>query len=127
MSQLKIYFASNDVQVSEAPTETNAVEVTLRADLEESDSVRLYAKCDAGYKATGTTVVLTGASVARWEVAPDSTGSAGTYVAGSTGISLGEVTTAATYFWVKASSLNTESIQKDVTVRVRAEGIGEAV
>lgn len=127
MSQLKLYFASNDTQISESPSEVNAVEVTLRADLEESDSVRLYAKCDAGYKATGTTIIITGTNAAQWEIAPDNAGSAGTYVAGSTGISVGEVTASATYFWVRASALNTEAIQKDVTVKVRAEGVGEAV
>lgn len=126
-SPLKMYFASNDTLVSEAPTETNAVAFTLRADLEQSDNVRLYLKNDSGYKTTGTKVVGSGTSVARWELAPDNAGAAGTYQAANMNLDLGEVTTAPKYFWARASALSSETVEKDVSVVLEADGVAEAV
>jgi hypothetical protein len=126
-SPLKVYFASNDVLVSEAPTQTNAVSFTLRADLEQTASVRLYAKNDSGYKTTSTTVVGAGTGIARWETASDNAGSPGTYQAANVSLSLGEVTTSPTYFWVRASAVIGEAVAKDVSVTFDAEGIAEVV
>ena len=130
MSVLKMYFAEDDVQVSEQGTFTNAVAFTLRADLNEQDSVRLYAMCDAGYQATTTTVEGEGTSVARWELAPDDAGSEGTYAAAGTPLSLGTVGAGEggrVYFWARASAIDTEDIGVDNSVTLKLEGIGEAV
>jgi hypothetical protein len=127
MSVLKMYFASNDQLVSEAPTTTYAVSFTLRADLEANDSVRLYAKCDTGYQATTVTVTPEGTTATKWQLAPDVTGSAGTYEAAGDPLSLGTVTTSNTFFWAKALSTSDESIGIDTSVTLKLEGIGEAV
>ena len=125
-----MYFADNDQQVSEQGTFTHAIEFTLRADLEESDEVRLYAETDDGYEATEVTVVGEGTGVARWELAPDAAGSAGTYQAASSPLSLGTVEHGAggrVFFWARASAVDTEEIGTDDTVTLKLEGVGAAV
>ena len=46
MAYIQLFFAADDQAVSE--DQTNPVEFTLRADLNENNSVRLYAQADAG-------------------------------------------------------------------------------
>lgn len=129
MSILKMYFAATDTLVSQAPTETDAITFDLRVDLEEYEELLLYAKCDAGYKATNVTIkgagtVPAGTSVARWEIATATGpgGTHGTYVAASTGLDYVEVTTDPTFFRVKATSLDTEPHGKDNTVTIELKG-----
>ena len=126
MSILKLYKASDDSLIPASPSESNTIEFTLDPSIEESGEIRVYAKTDLGYKTTTTAVVLSGTNVARWQRAPDSSGSAGVYDAGDVSMSLGTVTNAVpVYFWVKATSLNTEGFQKDTTVTLTLTGTGE--
>jgi hypothetical protein len=130
MSVLKMYKASDNSLVSEAGQFGNAINFTLRADLEQQESVRLYAMCDTGYEATEVEVEGEGTSIARWEIAPDNDGSEGAYQAASTPLELGTVGAGVggrVYFWVRASALDTEPIGIDNTVTFKLEGIGAAV
>lgn len=124
-----MYFADDNSQVSEQGTFANPVAFTLRADLEESDEVRLYAECDTDFEATGVTVEGEGASVARWELAPDVGGSPGAYQAAATPLSLGTVGAGAenrVFFWARASAVDTEEIGVDNSVTLKLEGVGAA-
>jgi len=128
MAYIKLFFAANDVQVSEQGTFTNAVEFTLRADLEESDSVRLYALADTGYEVTTTEVIPVGTSAAKWALAPDTDGSEGTYGADGAKIELGTVgDTEKVYFWAKAKATSDEDPVNDTSVTLEATGIAGAV
>lgn len=127
MSQLKLYKASDNSLISEAPSESNAVEVVLRGDLTQSASRRLYARLDPGFKTTATNAIILGVNAGKWDIAPDVSGSAGTFVPGGDGLSLGEVTDSPKYFWVRAWAFPDEELHRDVTVTLRVEGIGEAV
>ena len=122
---IKMYFADDDTVVSEEGTFVNSIDFTLRADLEESDEVRLYVKCEDDYESTSTEVIPVGTSAARWALAPDVTGPAsGTYGDGGAKIELGTVDdTTKVYFWAKASALNTETPINDVSVTLKLEGI----
>lgn len=126
MSILKLYFNLTDELVSQAPTETDAITFDLRVDLEEADEVVLYAKCDAGYKATDVTVKATGTSVARWKMKP-STGPVGTWIPGtevpaSTGLEYAEITTEKMKFQLRANALDTEPHGKDTSVTIELKG-----
>ena len=125
-----MYFAEDNSLVSEQGTFANAIEFTLRADLEEDDEVRLYAETDDGYEAADVEVVGEGDNVARWEIAPDDGGNPGTYQPATTPLSLGTVEHGAggrVHFWVRASAVDTEEIGVDDTVTFKLEGIGAAV
>lgn len=129
MAYIKTYFASDDTQVSEAPSTTAPVEFTLRADLNESKSVRLYAMADSGYSVATTEVTPTGTSAAKWALAPDVAGSAGTYGAAGAKLTLGTVGngTGKVYFWAKASATSDETPVNDTSVTLNVAGIASAV
>jgi len=130
MSVLKMYFAADDVQVSESPSTDNAIEFTLRADQNEvGDPIRLYAKCDSDYQATDCTVEPSGATADKWELNADQGAEAPTegWADPGASIDLGTVTTSERYFWVRASAADTESIGTDTDVVLNLEGVGEDV
>jgi len=127
MAYIKLYFAEDNSVVSE--NQDNPVEFTLRADLEESDEVRLYAEADTGYSVTGVEVDPTGTSAARWRLAPDDGGSAGTYGAAGAEIALGTVGAGAggrVFFWAEASAVDTEDPINDTSVTLEVTGVAEA-
>lgn len=126
MAYIKLFFADG-TEVSPQGTFTNAIEFKLRADLEESDEIRLYAIADTGYKVTGVTASLAGTTAAKWNLAPDNTGASGTYGAAGAALTLGDVTTTKTYFWAKAKATSDETPVKDTTVTLQIEGVAEAV
>lgn len=115
--------------MSEAPSTSAPVEYELRADLNESKSVRLYAMADSGYSVADTEVTPTGANSAKWMLAPDSSGTAGAYGAAGAKIALGTVTNGAgkVYFWAKALSTSDETPVSDVSVTLVATGVAHAV
>lgn len=129
MAYIKLYKASDDSVVSEQGTFTNAIEFTLRADLNQEDSIRLYAMADAGYEVTTTTVTPTGTSAAKWALAPDNAGSAGTYETYGNPLTLGTVGNGdgKVYFWAKAKATSDETPVNDVSVTLDVEGIAGAV
>lgn len=125
---IKLYFASDDSLVSE--DSSSPVEFTLRADLEENDSVRLYAEADSGFEVTGTEVEPIGTTAAKWALAPDSGGSEGTYEANGDPLTLGTVGNGAgneVFFWARAEATDDESPTNDDTVTLDVTGIAEAV
>ena len=129
MAYIKIFKASDDSVVSEEGVFTNSIDFTLRADLEESDSIRLYAMADQGYSVGTTVVSFTGTSASKWALAPDSAGSEGTYEDAGDPLTLGTVgyDTGKVYFWAKASAADDEEPINDTSVLINVEGIAEAV
>ena len=128
MSYIKLYRASDDSQLTE--DQTNPVSYTLRADLNEEDEKRLYAQADAGYQVTGVEVNPTGTTSEKWNLAPDSSGTAGTYGADGALIELGTVGDAEgtrVYFWAKAKATDDEDPVNDDSVTLEVTGIAEAV
>ena len=128
MAYIQLFFAADDQAVSE--DQTNPVEFTLRADLNENNSVRLYAQADAGVQVTGTQVQPVGATSARWELAPDNAGSEGTYGAAGAALALGTVgpdAGSSVYFWARASAVDTEDPVNDQTVTLNVDGVAEAI
>lgn len=128
MAYIKIFFAADDVQVSEAPTTTHAVTFTLRADQNEVGSwVKLYGLADNGYVVTETTVTPTGSTEDKWQLAPDDGGNPGTPEAYGAPLDLGEVgDTTKVYFHVRAKATDDEEPVNDVTVTLEVEGIAAA-
>lgn len=125
---IKLYFASDDQLVSE--DNSNPISVTLRSDLEESEAIRVYAQADAGFSVTGVTAQPTGSTLAKWALAPDTAGSAGTYEANGASLTLGTVGAGSggrVHFWVRAEATNDETPTTDETVTIDLEGVAEAV
>lgn len=128
MAYIKMYFASDDSEVSQLGTFVNSIDFTLRADLEESEEVRLYVLADSGFQVTDTEIIPSGTSAARWKLAPDSAGSSGTYGAGAAKIELGTVGPSnKVYFWAQAEALDTEDPVNDTSVSLEVSGIAEAL
>lgn len=128
MAYIKIFFASDDSQVSEAPATENAVEFTLRADQNEVGSwIKLYALADNGYVVSDVEVTLTGTTAAKWQLAPDVAGDPGTPEAYGAPLELGEVgDTTKVYFHVRAKATDDEEPANDVTVTLVVEGVAAA-
>ena len=101
---------------------------TLRADLEETDEERLYLLADAGYVVSSVEVTPTGTTASKWQLAPDATGSAGTYGAAGAKLTVsGDVDdTNKSYFWAKASATDDETPVNDVSVTLVVTGIAAA-
>ena len=128
MTYIKLYKAEDNSEISGEGVFVNSVDFSLRADLNEDGEKRLYAQAEVGYVVKSTTVQPEGTSAARWQLAPDSEGSAGEYLAGGAELTLGQVSEGAggrEYFWVKASAVDTESPSNDTSVLLKCEGIAE--
>ncbi len=69
IAYIKLYFAIDDSEVSAAESFDNAVEFTLRADLNQTDETRLYALAETDYVVTDTTVTPTRTTAAKWALA----------------------------------------------------------
>lgn len=127
MAYIKLFRASDNSQISE--DSSSPLSFTLRADLEESEETRVYAQADSGYQVKDTEFDPTGTSAAKWALAPDDDGSAGTYGADGTKIELGTVGDgegSRVYFWVKAKATDDEDPVNDTTVTLEATGVAEA-
>ena len=129
MAYIKLFFTANDVQVSAAPTLTNAVTFTLRADLDEVGTpIGLYAEADASYSVATTTITPTGTTATKWALAPDNGGSPGAFGAYGAPLVLGTVTASPHVpFWVKAKAVNTEIPVNDAGVTLEVTGVASAV
>ena len=122
-------FKDDDSEVSGAGVFANAVIYTLRADLSETDEMRLYAKADDTYNVTGTIITPTGARAAKWCFAPDVAGSPGAYGAYGAAINLGAVGDdpgEEVYFWAKAKAEPAETPIQDNTVTLVVSGTAAA-
>lgn len=127
MAYIKMFFALDDSQVSEQGVFTNAIEFTLRADLEETDEVRLYLLADDGYACTGVEVTPTGTTYLKWALAPDNAGVPGGYEAYGDPLSIGAVgDTTKIYFWAKAKATSDEDPVNDTTVTLNVSGVAAA-
>ncbi len=127
---IKLFFAEDDVQVSEAPVTTNAVTFILRADLDEEKEVRLYAMADDGYEVDDVEVQPVGDTADKWALAPDAAGpAAGSYGDWGAKIELGTVGYDAgkIYFWAKAKAISSEIPVNDTEVVLDTQGIARAV
>lgn len=115
---IKVYKASDDSVVSEAPTLTNAVVINLHVDdATDEDEIRLYVLAEDGYQITSCVITPTGANAAKWALAPDSGGSPGVYEAYGDPLSLGTIgDTTKVYFWAKAKATVDEDPQNDTSV-----------
>jgi hypothetical protein len=127
---IKLYFAANDQEVSEAPTTTHAVEFTLRADQNQIGSwIRLYALAEDDYEVTDTDITIQDSTaVDKWELAQDDSGSPVEQGEGEENwgdpLELGTVgDTTKVYFWIRARAVDTETPVNDVSVTLKAEGI----
>lgn len=129
MAYIKMFKASDDSQVSESGTTTNAVTFTLRADQnEEGTAQELYVKADDGYVVDDVTITPTGTKAAKWALAPDNAGSPGTYGAYGAALDLGDGcndTTGKT-FWVKAKATSDETPSNDTSVTLVVAGVAAA-
>lgn len=129
MAHIKLFRASDNSEITE--DQTNPKEFTLRADLNETQERRVYAEADTGYSVTGVDVVPTGATAARWRLAPDEAGPAsGTYGAGGAGIQLGTVGAGEggrVFFWVESGAIDSEEPSTDTSVTLEVSGIASAV
>lgn len=129
MAYIKLFRTADDVQVSEAPTTTNAVSFTLRADLNEVGGyISLYALADDGYSVATAVVTPTGDTATKWQLDSDVAGSpSGTPEAYGDPLSLGTVgDTTHVPFHIRAKAVDTETPVNDVTVTLVVSGIASA-
>lgn len=91
---------------------------------EVSDPVKLAIRCVTGYKTVGdVTITPTGTTAAKWALAPDSSGSPGTFGAYGAALTISsEIGATNTIFWAKAKATNDESEANDVTVTLAVAG-----
>lgn len=125
MALIGVYFdyptaGSNDgTRASEG---TGAAPITIgpldTAANQESSPVKLAVRCDIGYAASsGATIAISGTTAAKWALAPDAEGSAGTFGAyGDSLVIASAITAANTVFWTKAKAASTESPLSDTSV-----------
>ena len=117
--------------VSEEGAQTSPIEIgPLNATNNEvSTDQKLAIRCDTGFVTSGdTTITPTGTTAAKWALAPDDAGSAGTY--GSYGAVLtvsSAIDATNTIFWAKAKATSDESPVNDVSVSLRVSAIIAAV
>ena len=122
---------TNGTLVSEAGAQTSPIEIgQLNATNNEvSTDQKLAIRCDTGFVTSGdTTITPTGTTAAKWALAPDDAGSAGTY--GSYGAVLtvsSAIDATNTIFWAKAKATSDESPVNDVSVSLRVSAIIAAV
>jgi hypothetical protein len=128
MSFLTMYFASDNEAVSQ--NQSNPVTFTLRADLEETDEVRLYLETDTGFINNDTEIEITGTTGSQWSLALDDNESPGTYGDWGDPLDIGTVeqgTAGRVFFWARARATDDEEPANDTTVTLRATGITGAV
>lgn len=128
MAYIKLFFTADDVQVSVAPTTTNAVTFTLRADENQvGDWIGLYALADSGYVISDVIVTPTGHTAAKWQLAPDDEGDPGTPEVYGAHLDLGTVgDTTHVPFHVRAKAVDTETPVNDVSVTLVVTGVAAA-
>ena len=128
MAYIKMFYTADDTQVSEAPTTTNAVSFTLRADQNEvGEYIGLYVLADDGYVCSAVTVTPTGTTAEKWQLAPDSGGNPGTPENYGAPLALGTVgDTTKVYFHVRAKATEDEEPVNDVTVTLEVDGVAAA-
>jgi len=124
MSLIGIYFGTvtaGGTDGTRASEGTGSTPITIgpldTATNEESSAVKLAIRCDSGYAATGTTITPTGTTATKWALAPDSSGSAGTF--GAYGAALefaGAIPDSNVLFWAKAKTVSTETPTNDTSV-----------
>ena len=125
MALIGIYFGSptsGSTDGTKASEGTGASPITIgpldTATNQESSPLKLAVRCDTGYAASGgATIAISGTTAAKWALAPDEAGSAGTF--GAYGDSLVIATAIAatnTVFWAKAKASSTESPLSDTSV-----------
>ena len=122
-----MYFAENDQLLSSGDM-SNPLQVNLRTDLGDEEEVRLYLQATEGYQVQDTEVNPTGTTADMWALAPDSSGSAGTYEDWGALLETGLVGAGSTnrvYFWAKAQTTIEEDPEQDDTVKLQLTGIVE--
>jgi len=109
--------------VSEAGAQTAPITVgpLNSTNNEVSTDQKLAIRCDAGYTTSGdTTITPTGTTAAKWALAPDNAGAAGTYGAYGAALTISSAIDATnTIFWTKAKSTSDESPVNDVSVSLQ--------
>lgn len=132
MSLIKIYKDSptsgqTDGTLVSSGTGLNPISTgVLRADLNEvSTDIKLAVRCDAGYETSGnTTISLTGTTSSKWALAPDNSGSAGTWGAYGDSLTISaKVGATNTIFWARAKATDDELPVKDTSVKVKVEAV----
>lgn len=130
MPYIELRKAADNTLVSGPGVFTNSVDFTLRADLEETDQIRLYLQAETGYNVTAAEVIPSGSTAAKWALAPDDGGSPGTFGAWGAKIELGAVGPGAgdrKFFWARARATSDESPVNDTSVTLAVTGIAAAV
>ena len=101
---------------------TGATPITIgpldTATNEESSAVKLAIRCDSGYAAAaGATITPTGTTATKWALAPDNSGSAGTFGAYGAALEFASaIPDSNVLFWAKAKTVSTETPTNDTSV-----------
>jgi hypothetical protein len=89
----------------------------------DSGAKRLLIKTEPNYKTIAgqnTVIQPVGASAAKWQLAPDSNGSPGTYFSAGAALTItGQILNGGTYFWAKAIAAQGEAVQNDASVDLK--------
>ena len=120
---------TDGIQVSEG-TGLQPITVTLNAtNNEESTPIKLALRCDSDYQTSGNiTLSLVGTTQAKWALAPDNAGSAGTFGAYGANLVITTVVGATNVlFWAKAKATSDEAPQNDTSVDIQVSATIEAV
>ena len=120
---------TDGTQVSEG-TGLQPISVTLNAtNNEESTPIKLALRCDSGFQTNGNiTVSVVGTTLAKWALAPDNAGAAGTFGTYGADLVIATVVGATNVlFWAKAKATSDEAPQNDTSVDIQVTATIEAV
>lgn len=107
----------------------NTLPLTFILDASQSETkcAKVAVRCDSGFSVEGDTdIYFEGTNAAKWQVAEDSDFTSDTALTNAlwdSTISISDVATVNSVFWVKATSATTENPQNDRTVKLVAEGL----
>jgi hypothetical protein len=110
---------TNGTAVSEGTGAAPITTAVLSASSNEVGSwIKCAVRCDTGYKTSGTTTITpTGTTAAKWDLAPDNAGSAGTAVGYGNALSIAtEIGATNTLFWTRAKATSDEAPVNDTSV-----------
>ena len=119
MSKIKLLFADNLEPISS--DYSNPLRYYLNITQSTEQGIRIIAVTDSEYYSENTVINIS-ASSTKLQLAPDVSGSAGTYQAAGTSLDLGTVESSYTYFWAKSVTVVGDVIENDTTVSIEIAG-----
>lgn len=119
MSNIRLLFADTLEPISSDYSDPLRYYLNITQSTEQG--IRIIAVTDSGYYSENTVISIS-ADSNKIQLAPDVSGSAGTYQAAGTSFNLGTIDSDYTYFWAKSVTVAGDIIENDITVSIEISG-----